>query len=154
MPLLVPCLRRNAPRGTRTRLPQPPAKIYTPGNFYCPLDHTSPHEEPPASICTAAAAAIDKDNSTAAVHKEDIWCAAAAATVAKEHSREDFPGEDSSDEGVENLVKAFQDLVGLKTSGLDDLDYSSDDNDNDYFQEIEDKAHFIVNSDAKKVNHS
>jgi hypothetical protein len=110
--------------------------------------------EPSASICTAAATAIDEQDAAAAVDEEDIWCTAAAAIVAEEHSREDFPGEDLSDEGVENLVKAFQDLVGLKTSGLDDLDYSSDDNDNDYFQEIEDKAHFIVNSDAKKVNHS
>jgi hypothetical protein len=132
---------------------QPPAKIYTLGNVYRPLDHTLPHKEPPASICTAIAAAIDKKDSAAAVHEEDIWCAAAVATVAEEHSREDFPGEDSSDEGVENLNKAFQDLVGLKISGLDDLDYSSDDNDNDYFQEIEDEARFIEYSDAKKVNH-
>jgi hypothetical protein len=66
-------------------------------------------------MCTAAAAAIDKEDSAAADHKEDIWCAAAVATVVEEHSREDFPGEYSSDEGVENLDKAFQDLVGSKT---------------------------------------
>jgi hypothetical protein len=101
----------------------------------------------------AAAAAIDEENSAAAFHEEDIWCAATAATVAEEHSREDFPGEDLSDEGVKNLNKAFQDLAGLKTSGLDNLDYSSDDNDDDYFQEIKDEAHFIEYSDAKKVNH-
>jgi hypothetical protein len=141
------------PRGTRTGLPQPPAKIYTPGDVYRLLNHTSPHEESPASICTAAAAAINKEDSAAAVHEEDIWCTAAAATVVEEHSREDFPGEDSSDEGVENLDEAFQDLVGSKTSGLDDLDYSSDDDDNDYFQEIKDKARFIEYSDVKKVNH-
>ncbi len=58
-----------------------------------------------------------------------------------------------SDEGVENLNKAFQDLVGLKTSGLGDLSYSSDDNDDDYFQEIEDEAHFIKYSGARKVNY-
>jgi hypothetical protein len=112
-----------------------------------------PHKEPPAFICTAAAAAIDKEDSAAAVHEEDIWCAAAAATVAEEHSREDFPEEDLSDEGVENLGKAFQDLVGSKTSGLDNLNYSSDDNDDNYFQEIKDKMHFIEYSDVKKVNH-
>jgi hypothetical protein len=112
-----------------------------------------PHKEPPASICTAAAAAIDEENSAAAVHKEDIWCTAAAATVAEKHSREDFPGEDLSDEGVENLNKAFQDLVGSKTSGLDNLNCSSDDNDNNFFQVIEDEACFIEYSNAKKVNH-
>ncbi len=45
-----------------------------------------------------------------------------------------------SEDGVENLDDAFQELVGLKTSGLDNPDYSDDDADDDYFQEIEDEV--------------
>jgi hypothetical protein len=114
----------------------------------------SPHVEPSASICTAAAAAIDEQDTDAAVDEEDIWCAAAAATVdVEEQSREDESREDLSEEGVEDLNEAFHDLIGAKISGLDDLDYSSHDNNNDYFQEIKDEAHFIKYSNAKKVCH-
>jgi hypothetical protein len=136
-------------------LPQPPALVFPPGNDYRPLNHTLPHAESSASICTAAAAAIEEQDAAAAVDEEDIWCAAAAATVdAEEQSREDESREDSSEEGVEDLNKAFHDLVGANTSGLDDLDYSSHDNDDDYFQEIKDEARFIEYSDTKKVCHS
>jgi hypothetical protein len=55
--------------------------------------------------------------------------------------------------GVEDLDKAFDNLVGAKTSSLEDLDYSSNDGDDNYFQEIEDKAHLIEYSDVKKVCH-
>jgi hypothetical protein len=58
-----------------------------------------------------------------------------------------------SKEGVEDLNKAFDNLVGAKTSGLDNIDYSSNDNNNNYFQEIKDKAHLIEYSDAKIVCH-
>ncbi len=113
---------------------QPPALVFPPGDDYCPLDHTLLHAEPSASICTAAAAAIDKQDVAAAVDEEDIWCAAAAATVdAEEQSREDESREYLSEEGVEDLNKAFHNLEGAKTSGLEDLDYSSHDNDDDYF---------------------
>jgi hypothetical protein len=106
--------------------------------------------EPSASICTAAAAAIDKQDEANAVNEENIWCAAAAATIgAEEQVNED----ESSKEGVEDLTEAFDDLVGAKTSGLDDLDYSSNDDDNDYFHEIKDEAHLIEYSDPKKVCH-
>jgi hypothetical protein len=152
MPTLVPFICQNEPQSTRTALPQPPTLVFPPGDNYCPLNHTSPHVEPSASICTAAAAAIDKQDVATAVDEEDIWCTAAAATVvAEEQSREDESREDSSEEGVEDLSKAFHDLVGAKTSGLDNLDYSSHDNDNNYFQEIKDKLHFIEYSNAKKV---
>ncbi len=155
MPMLAPFIRQNEPQSTRTALPQPPALVFPPGNDYCPLDHTSPHAEPSASICTASAAATDKQDAAAAVAEEDFWCAAAAETVdAEEQSREDDSREDLSQEGVEDLNKAFHDLVGAKTSGLDDLNYSSHDNNNNYFQEIKDKAHFIEYSNAKKVCHS
>ncbi len=100
--------------------------------------------EPSASICTAAAAAIDEQDAAAAVDEEDIWCAAAAATVdAEKQSREDEFREDLSEEEVEDLNEAFHNLVCAKTSGLDNLNYSSNDNDVDYFQEIKDEACFI-----------
>ncbi len=106
------------------------------------------HTEPSASICTAAAAAIDKQDEANAVNGEDIWCTAAAATIdAEEQANED----ELSEEGVEDLNKAFDNLVGAKTSGLDNLDYSSNDNNDNYFQEIKDKARLIEYSDAKKV---
>jgi hypothetical protein len=103
--------------------------------------------EPSASICTAAAAAIDEQDKANA---EDIWCATAAVTIdAEEQANED----ESSKEGVEDLNEAFDDLVGAKTSGLDNLDYSSNDDNNGYFQEIKDKARLIEYSNAKKVCH-
>jgi hypothetical protein len=90
----------------------------------------------------------------AAVDEEDIWCAATAATVdAEEQPREDESREDLSEEGVKDLNKAFHDLVRAKTSGLDNLNYSFHDNNDNYFQEIKDKARFIEYSDAKKVCH-
>ncbi len=111
-------------------MPQPPALFVPPGNDYRPLNHTLPHTEPSASICTAAATAIDEQDKANAVNEEDIWCAAAAATTdGEEQANED----ESSEEGVEDFNKAFDDLVGAKTSGLDNLDYSSNDNDNNYF---------------------
>jgi hypothetical protein len=57
--------------------------------------------------------------------EEDNWCTVATAII---------------DEGGENLADDFNDLVGGKTSGLNELNYSSDDNDSDYHQEIEDEA--------------
>ncbi len=129
---------------------QPPALFVPPGNNYFPLDHLLPHTEPSASICTAAAAVIDEQDKANAVDEENIWCAAAAATIdAEEQANKD----ESSKEGVEDLNEAFDNLVGAKTSSLDKLDYSSNDDDNDYFQEIKDKARLIEYSDAKKVCH-
>jgi hypothetical protein len=146
MPTLVSFIHKNEPRSTRTALPQPPALFVPPGNDYCP-----PHTEPSASIFTvAAAAAIDEQDEANAVDEEDIWCAAAAATIdAEEQANKD----ESSKEGVEDLNEAFDDLVGARTSSLDDLDYCSNDNNNDYIQEIKDEAHLIKYSDAKKVCH-
>ncbi len=59
--------------------------------------------------------------------------APAVATIdAEEQANED----ELSEERVEDLNKAFDNLVGSKTSSLDDLDYSSNDNNDNYFQEI------------------
>ena len=150
MPTLVPLIRQNEPQSTRTALPQPLAHVFPSGDDYCLLDHTSPHTEPSASICTAAAAAIDEQDKANTVNEEDIWCKAAAATIdAEEQANED----ESSKEGVEDLYEAFDNLVGAKTSGLDNLDYSSNDDNDDYFQEIKDEALLIKYSDAKKVCH-
>jgi hypothetical protein len=73
--------------------------------------------------------------------------------VATVDAEEQANKDESSEEGVEDLTEAFDDLVGAKTSGLDDLDYSSNDDNNDYFQEIEDEAHLIEYSDMEKVCH-
>jgi hypothetical protein len=106
------------------------------------------HTELSASICTAVAAAVDEQDEANAVDEEEIWCVAAAATIdSGEHAIVD----EFSEEGVEDLNKAFDDLVGAKTTGQDDLDYSSNDNDDDYFQEMKDKACIIEYSNTKKV---
>ena len=49
MPSLVPFVRQNQPRASRTASALPPSKINTPGDDCRPLDHTSPYQEPPAS---------------------------------------------------------------------------------------------------------
>jgi hypothetical protein len=64
-----------------------------------------------ASIPTAVAAAIDKQDKANGVNEEDIWCAAVAVTIdAEEHANDD----EFSNEGVEDLNKAFDDLVGAQ----------------------------------------
>ena len=49
MPSLVPFVRQNQPKASRTASALPSSKIDTPGNYCRPLDHTSPYQEPPAS---------------------------------------------------------------------------------------------------------
>ncbi len=83
-------------------------------------------------FCTAAAAAIDTE-------EEDNWCAVTSAII-------DMEGK--------NLNGDFNNLIGAKTSGFDNLNYSSDDDVvKDYHQEIENKARLIEYSDANKVTH-
>jgi len=48
------------------------------------------------------------------------------------------------------MVSDFNDLIGATTCGLEDLNYSSYDDDDDYHQEI---ARLIEYSDATKVTH-
>jgi len=57
---------------------------------------------------------------------------------------------DDDDEEERILGSTFHDLVGAKTSGLDDLGYSSNDDDEDYYDNGMDKeARRIEYSDSK-----
>ncbi len=133
-------------------MPQPPTLFVPPhsGDSYRLLEKILHHTELSASIRTAVAAAIDEQDEAKEVNEEEIWCAAAAANIdAEEHGNEN----EFSDEGVEDLNKAFDDLIGAKSTGLDDLIYSDIDDDDDYLQEIKDEARLIEYSNAKKVCH-
>jgi hypothetical protein len=139
MPSLVPHTRRNTVRSTRNPLPQPPAHVYMPEYTTRitvpnlppfddqPLDHTSPHKYPPASFVAAAA------------------CAASSPA----DTLQDDAGEE---EGV-HLTGTFNDLVGEDTSGLDDLSYSSAEDDEDYDDNMEKTARAIEYSDSIHVRH-
>ena len=71
-----------------------------------PLDHNSPHKDPPAEFVEEAARAADPSD---AMEEDD---------------------DDDDEECI--LGSTLHDLVGGKISGLGDLGYSSDDNDEDY----------------------
>jgi len=65
MPSYVPYSKRNAHRSSRVAAPQPPTLLYIPslppiadGDCY-PLDHNSPHKDPPAEFVEKAARAAD-----------------------------------------------------------------------------------------------
>ena len=148
MPSLVPHTRRNTVRSTRNALPQPPAHVYIgndpfestvranvlpslppfDGNIQ-PLDHTSPHKYPPASFVAAAACATSPANTL-----------------------EDDDDEEEEEEGV-NLKGTFNYLVGEDTFGLDDLSYSSAEDDEDYADNLEMTARRIEYSDGNRVRH-
>jgi len=123
VPSLVPHTQRNTVCSTRNVLLQPPAHVYIQPvdcndtiwatvpylphfDNIQPLDHTSPHKYPPASFVAAAA------------------CAASPANTLEDD-------DDEEEEGV-NLNRTFNDLVGEDASGLDDLSYSSAEDDEDY----------------------
>jgi hypothetical protein len=153
MPSLVPHTRQNAVWSTRTALPQPPANVYIPPIDVCdplaralppppasieagvyippfdrdcnPIDHTLPHKDPPAFFV------------------ETAWEAAAEFVEELE--------DNTSGDGRVNLEDTFDDLVGNKKSGLDDLSYSSDEDNKDYDNNMEEEAHLIENSDVKNV---
>ena len=139
MPSLVPHTRRNTVRSTRNPLPQPPAHVYMPEYTTRitvpnlppfddqPLDHTSPHKYPPASFVAAAA------------------CAASSPA----DTLQDDAGEE---EGV-HLTGTFNDLVGEDTSGLDDLSYSSAEDDEDYDDNMEKTARQIEYSNCNNALH-
>ncbi len=143
MPLLVPHIRQNAARSTRTADPQPPADVYIPPIVVgdqlnspgqeddCdPLDHTLPYNgDPPASFVEAA-------------------CAAAAEYI----GGLDVNNEDTCGGGGRvNLEDTFDDLVGNVKSGLDDLTYSSAEDDEDYDNDMEDEARMTEYSNNSKV---
>jgi len=124
---------------TRNALPPPPAHVYIPpvdGNIQAgiylppfdncnPLDHTSPHNHPPASFVEAAANAA---------------------------SPADALEDDEEEEGI-NLKGTLNDLVGEERSGLDDLSYSSAEDDEDYDDDMEEAARQIEYSDSNRVSH-
>ena len=147
MPSLVPHTWQNTVCSTRNSLLQPPAHVYIPPvdsndpfestiwatipylppfDNIQPLDHTYPHKYPPASFVAAAA------------------CAASPANTLEDHNEEE--------EG-NNLKGTFNDLVGEDTSGLDDLSYSSAEDNEDYDDKMEKTAHQIEYSDRNGVRH-
>ena len=89
-----------------------------------PLDHNSPHKDPPREFVETAARAADPSNAI----DDDV----------------------GNDEEERNSVGLFDDLVGAKTSGLDDLGYSSDDDDDDYDDGMDEEALRIEYSDSKR----
>ncbi len=128
MPSYVPYRKRNTPRLTRTVTRQPPTLLYLSplppiaDNDCNPLDHNSPHKDPPAEFVEEVARAADQSNAT----------------------------EDYDDEEEER----FTDLVGGKRSGLEDLSYSSlDDDDEDYDDGMEEEARRIEYSDGNNNRH-
>jgi len=113
MPSYVPYLKRNTPRVTRTAATIPPTLLYVPllptiANNNCnpldhPLNHKSPHKDPPAEFVEIVARAADTSNAT----------------------------DDDDEEEDEEEEERFTGLLGEKTSGLDDLCHSDDDEDYD-----------------------
>jgi hypothetical protein len=124
MPLLVPHTRRNVVCFTRTALPEPPTHVYIlPVLDNCnPLNHTSPHNHPPASFVEAAERAVSSANAL-----ED----------------------DDEEEGVNLKCN----LVGEERSGLDDLSYSSAEDDEAYDDDMEEAACQIEYSNSNRIRH-
>ena len=60
--------------------------------------------------------------------------------------------DDEEEEGV-NLKGTLNDLVGEERSGLDDLSYSSAEDDEDYDDNMEEAARQIEYSDSNRVRH-
>jgi hypothetical protein len=134
MPSYVPYLKRNTPRATRTAATNPPTLLYVPSlppiaNKDCdPLDHPLDHKSP------------HKDPPAAFVEK-----------VARAAADDDDEEEDDVKE-----EERFTDLLGGKTSGLDDLCYSDDDedyDDEDYDDGMDEEALRIEYSDRNDVRH-
>ena len=64
----------------------------------------------------------------------------------------DAPEDNDEEEGV-NLEDTFNDLVGDERSGLDDLTYSSDEDNDDYDNNMDEEARQIEYSDVMNVRH-
>ncbi len=139
MPSYVPHLKQNTPRVTRTAATNPPTLLYVPAslppiaNKDCnpldhPLDHKSPHKDPPAEFVEKVARAADTSNAT----------------------------DDNDEEEDEEEEEQFIDQLGEKTSGLDELCYSDNDEDYDddeYDDRMEEEALRIEYSDRNDVRH-
>ncbi len=108
---------------------QPPTLFYLPlltqiADDDCnPLDHNSPHKDPSAEFVEEAAHAADPSD---AMEDDD----------------------DDNDEEERISGGTFHDLVGVKSSGLGDLGYSSVDDDEDYDDGMEEEARRIEYSDS------
>jgi len=133
MPSYAPYGKRNTPRSTRAVPRQQPTVLYLPllppiANDDCnPIDHNSPHKDPPAEFVEEAAHVADPSNA-----KED---------------------DDDNDEEERILGGTFPGLVVWKRSGLDDLGYSSVDDDEDCDDGMEEEDRRIEYSDSNKVRH-
>jgi hypothetical protein len=90
-----------------------------------PLDHNSPHKDPSAEFVEEAERAADPSDAM-----ED---------------------DDDNDEEERISGGTFHDLVGAKSTGLDDLGYSSVDDDEDYDDGMEEEARRIEYSDSNMV---
>jgi len=133
MPSYVPYGKRNTTRLTRAATRELPTLLFLPllppiADKDCnPLGHNSPHKDPPAEFVEEAARAADPSDAM-----ED---------------------DDDDDDEERILGSTLHDLVGGKRSGLDDLGYSSDDDDEDYNNGIEEEACRIEYSDSNKVQY-
>jgi hypothetical protein len=61
--------------------------------------------------------------------------------------------EDDDEEEGFNLKGTFNDLVGEETSGLNDLSYSSAEDDEDYDDDMDEEASQSEYSDSNRVRH-
>ena len=94
--------------------------------FHCLLkflDHNSPHKDPPGEFVEKAARAADPSDA--------------------------IDDDDDDDEEERISVGSFNNLVGAKTSGVNDLGYSSDDDEEDYDDGMDEEARRIDYSDSK-----
>jgi hypothetical protein len=124
MPSLVPHVRQNTVLSTRNALPQPPANVYiTSGDGNDSLDSRdkrmlfeSERGAPPAAACPHF---DDEPLDHTSPHKYPpaSFVAAAASAASPSNTLED------------NNDGTFKDLVGEETSALDDLSYSSAEDD-------------------------
>jgi len=135
MPSLVPHTRRNTVRSTRKALPQPPAHLYI---GYDPFKSTVGANVPHLPPFDGDIQPLD--HTSHHKHPPASFVAAAACVTSPANTLED------DDE-------AFNDLVGEDTSGLDDLSYSSAEDDKDFDDKMEKTACQIEYSDRNGVRH-
>jgi hypothetical protein len=131
MPSLVPHTRRNAVRSTRNGLPQPPAHVFIGGN--------DPFDVLP-SLPSFDGDIQPLDHTSPHKYPPASFVAAAACAASSPANTL----EDDEDEAFNDL------LVG---EGLDDLSYSSAEDDEDYDDNMEKTARQIEYSNRNGVSH-
>ena len=135
MPSLVPHTRQNTLHSTRKALSQPPAHVhigYDP--FKSTVGANVPHLPPFDGNIQPL------DHTSPHKHPPASFVAAAACAASPANTL----GDDD---------EAFNDLVGEDTSGLDDLNYSSPEDDKDYNDKMEKTARQLGYSDRNGVRH-